>query len=299
MLTRRTLAAAALATPFAARIARAQVAAPYIVGGLSALPILDGTFALSLDFIPDAKNPEGEALLAAAGHSAMGPDPLPVNGFVVRRGNQVTLIDAGGGDLLGPTLGALPRKLEEAQVFHNTVNTIISTHLHADHVGGLLTSGGGARFPNAELVVQETEAAFWSDDGIMSRASADMQGFFKAARMTLAAYKGRTRLVNGAVDLVPGMTAMPLPGHTPGHMGVMLTDGSERMLIWGDIIHSTALQLPNPAWTVVFDVDPAVAAATRARILDVVAADKLRVAGMHMATAGRIERRAKGYALVA
>ena len=177
MLTRRTLTAAALATPFAARIARAQIAAPIIVGRLAAIPILDGTFALSLDYIPDAKNPEGEALLAA--------------------------------------------------------------------------------------------------------------------------YKGRTRLVNGAVDLVPGMTAMPLPGHTPGHMGVMLTDGSERMLIWGDIIHSTALQLPNPAWTVVFDVDPAMAAATRARILNVVAADKLRVAGMHMATAGRIERRAKGYALVA
>ncbi len=296
MLTRRRLTAAALTVPFAAN---AQVAAPYLLGGLAATPLLDGIFPLSLDLIPAAQNAEGEALLVAAGHPATGPDPLPVNGFVVRRGSQLTLIDAGGGSLLGPGLGALPRKLEEAQVFPGAVTTIISTHLHADHVGGLLTAGGAARFPNAELIVQSGEAAFWSDDGAMSRAPAGMQDFFKAARATLAAYKGRTRLVDGAAELVPGMAAVPLPGHTPGHMGVALTDGSERMLIWGDIIHSTALQLPNPAWTVVFDTDPAMAAATRARILDVVTSDQMRVAGMHMATSGRIERRPKGYALVA
>lgn len=295
LLTRRTLAVAALAVPFAAR---AQVVAPYIVGGMSAVPILDGLFPLSLDMIPDAKNAEGEALLAAAGRPASGPDPLPVNGFVIRRADQITLIDSGAGGLFGPGLGALPRKLEEAKIFPGAVTTIVVTHLHGDHVGGMLTADGTARFTNAELVLQESEAAFWSDDGAMSRGSADMQSFFKIARMALAAYRGRIRLVNGAADLAPGLVAMPLPGHTPGHMGVMLTDGSERMLMWTDTIHSAALQLPNPAWTVVFDADPAQAAATRARVLDVVAADRLRVAGSHMATAGRIERRAKGYALI-
>lgn len=295
MLSRRTLTAAALAVPFAAR---ARVAAPYTVGALSVLPVLDGVFPLTLDLIPGANNPEGEALLAAAGRPATGPDPLPVNGFVVLRGSQVTLVDAGGGTLLGAGLGALPRELEEAGVLPGVVTTIVATHLHADHVGGLMTPGGAARFPNAELVVQEAEAAFWSDDGAMSRAGAGAADFFKAARATLAAYKGRTRLVNGAAELVPGLTAMPLAGHTPGHMGVLVTDGPERLLIWGDIIHSTALQLPHPAWTVVFDVDPAAAAATRARVLDVVAAEKLRVAGAHMASAGQIEKRAEGYALV-
>lgn len=297
MITRRILTAAALTAPFAMS-ARAQVAAPYIVGGLSVLPVLDGIFPLALDAIPAAKNVEGEALLVAAGRPAMGPDPIPVNGYVVRRGSQITLVDAGAGTLFGPDLGKLPGRMEEAQVFPGAVTAIVCTHLHVDHVGGLMTSGGGARFANAELIVQEAEAAFWSDDAAMSRAGAGAADFFKAARATLAAYKGRTRLVNGAADLVPGLSAMPLAGHTPGHMGVLVTDGSERLLLWGDVIHSMALQLPRPDWTVVFDNDPAAAAATRARVLDVVAADKLRVTGMHMATAGRIERRAQGYALV-
>lgn len=300
MITRRTVlaatAASAAVAPFAAH---AQASTPELrVGGMAVFPLQDGIFPLSLDMIPDAKNPEGEALLAAGGRPAMGPDPLPVNGYLVRRGDEVTLIDAGGGALLGPTLGHLPALLETMGLAPGAVTRIISTHLHADHVGGLLTASGGARFPQAELIVQETEAKFWSDDGVRSRAPAGMDDFFTAARTTLAAYKGRTRLVNGSAELAPSMTAMPLPGHTPGHMGVLLVDGTERLLIWGDIIHSTALQLPHPAWTVVFDVDPATAAVTRARVLDASAADGVRVAGMHMAQQGRIEKRAEGYGLV-
>ncbi len=298
MIARRSLLAAAALTPFASL---AQTAAPtpaVLVGGFAVFPLLDGIFPLSLDMIPDAKNPEGEALLAAAGRPAMGPDPLPVNGYLVRHGTEVTLIDAGGGGLLGPTLGRLPALLETMGLAPVAVTRIISTHLHADHVGGLLTAGGGARFPQAELIVQESEAQFWADDAARAQAPKGMDDFFVAARTTLAAYKGRTRLVNGAAELAPGMTAMSLPGHTPGHMGVLLNDGTERLLVWGDIIHSTSLQLPHPAWTVVFDVDPAMAAATRARVLDMTASDGVRVAGMHMAQQGRIEKRVTGYALV-
>ncbi len=295
MIARRTLLAAAALTPFAVR---AQPAEGILVGSFAVFPLVDGIFPLSLDMIPGAKNPEGEALLAAGGRPAMGPDPLPVKGYLVRHGTEVTLIDAGGGGLLGPGLGHLPDLLETLGVPTVAVTRIISTHLHADHVGGLLTSGGGARFPQAELIVQETEAQYWTDDGMRSRAAPGMDDFFTAARTALTAYKGRTRLVSGPAELAPGMTAMPFPGHTPGHMGVLLTDGTARMLVWGDIIHSTALQLPHPAWTVVFDVDPALAASTRARVLDMTASDGIQVAGMHMAQQGRIERHGTGYALV-
>lgn len=155
-----------------------------------------------------------------------------------------------------------------------------------------------ARFPNAEVVVQEAEAAFWSDAGERSRADAVTSSFFDTASAVLKTYKGRVRLISGASELTPGVSTLPLPGHTPGHMGVLLEDAGERLLIWGDVIHSRILQMPHPEWTVVFDADKAQAEATRRRVLDMAAADHLPVTGMHLATRGMIERRGSGYVLV-
>ncbi len=296
-LSRRTLMTTALAAPAGAAFAQPD-SRVLIVGSMAVEPLLDGPFPLTLDLIPDANNAEGMALLAAAGLPAAGPDTLPVNAFVVRQAGRVTLIDGGAGGLFGPALGKMPERLAAANVGATQVEAILLTHLHADHVGGLVLPNGSARFPNAELVLQAGEAAFWTDDGNRSRAPTGNDAFFVAARAALNAYQGRLRLVSGAESLAPGMTAVPLPGHTPGHAGVLLEDGNERLLIWGDIIHSAALQLPRPEWAVVYDVDPALAAATRARVLEMAAADGVRVAGMHLATQGLIERRGAGYALV-
>ena len=296
-LSRRAILAATAGLPPLASAAWAQAASGLRVGGLTVTPLLDGVFPLALGMIPAASNPDGEALLAGAGLPRTGPAPLPVNAFAVMRGDRAWLLDAGSGTVLGPDLGKVPAALTGMGLDPARVEAVLLTHLHADHASGVTLPGGGARYPNAELIVQEAEVAFWTDDGARSRAPAGMDVFFEAARAALAAYAGRVRRVSGAAALAPGMTAVPLPGHTPGHMGVLLEDGGERLLVWGDVIHSTVLQLPNPAWTVVFDADPAQAAATRARTLDMAAADGVRVAGMHLATAGRVERRGAGYAL--
>jgi glyoxylase-like metal-dependent hydrolase (beta-lactamase superfamily II) len=299
-LSRRNLLAASALLPLGFRLpARAApVNGPYRVGAFTVTPLRDGLFPLEPSMIPAAESQSGQALLKEAGLPAKGPSPEPVNAFLIRRGDRHWLLDAGCGTVLGPGFDRVTAALAAEGVRPEQVHTIWLSHLHADHAGGLLTPDRLARFANAELVLQEREVAYWSDTAARVSAPAPLSPMFETAQAVLAAYPGRIRRVSGEAELASGIHALPLPGHTPGHMGVLIADGSERLLIWGDVVHSRILQMPHPDWTVIWDTDPAEAIATRRRILDRAAVDGLRVTGMHIATRGRIERADTGYALV-
>jgi glyoxylase-like metal-dependent hydrolase (beta-lactamase superfamily II) len=122
---------------------------------------------------------------------------------------------------------------------------------------------------------------------------------FMAGRTQVAPYKSRTRTHTGG-EVFPGVTAMPFPGHTPGHSGYMVASGKDSLLIWGDIIHIPEIQIPRPEVTMAFDIDPVQAAATRRRVFDMVATDGQAVAGMHMHFPGflHLVRRGDGYAMI-
>jgi glyoxylase-like metal-dependent hydrolase (beta-lactamase superfamily II) len=299
-LSRRTLLAGSALLPLAWRVpaAAAPASGPYRVGTVTVTPLCDGLFPLEPRMIPAAESQTGQALLKGAGLGAGGPSPEPVNAFLIRRGERHWLLDAGCGTVLGPGFNRVTAALAAEGVRPDQVETIWLSHLHADHAGGLLTPSGLAQFANAELVVQEREVSYWSDAGARASAPAALGPMFATAQAVLAAYPDRIRRVSGEAELAPGITALPLPGHTPGHMGVLIADGSERLLIWGDVVHSRLLQMPHPDWTVIWDTDPAEARATRRRVFDRAAADGLSVTGMHLAARGRIERADPGYALL-
>jgi glyoxylase-like metal-dependent hydrolase (beta-lactamase superfamily II) len=299
-LSRRTVLAASALLPLGLHgpAGAAAPGGPYRVGAFTVTPLRDGLFPLEPSMIPAAGAQAGQALLKEAGLPAKGPSPEPVNAFLIRRGTRHWLLDAGCGTVFGPGFDRVTTALAAEGLRPDEIETVWLTHLHADHAGGLLTPGRLARFPNAELVVQEREAAYWSDAGARASAPAAVSPMFETAQAVLGAYAGRLRRVSGEAELAPGIRALPLPGHTPGHMGVLVADGSESLLIWGDIIHSRLLQMPHPDWTVIWDTDPAEAVATRRRLLDRAAAEGFRVAGMHLATSGRIARTERGYALI-
>ncbi len=124
---------------------------------------------------------------------------------------------------------------------------------------------------------------YWNDDGARSRTPADLQRFFDAARTGIAPYAGKTRLLSHLdEEVVPGLTAIPLPGHTPGHPGYRVSSGPEELLIWGDIVHASALQFARPETSFALDVGMDVATATRLRTMDMAAADRVLIAGMHL-----------------
>ena len=157
------------------------------------------------------------------------------------------------------------------------------THLHIDHVGGLLTPDGKPVFAKADLLIAQAEGGFWLDEGNASAAPEAARGTFDVARRMTAPYGERMHLFTDNAPM-PGIEAMPLPGHTPGHTGYALGSGDQRLLIWDDIVHMPDIQCRR----VLAEGGFALAASER-----------LLVAGMHVHFPGfiRITSEGDGYAM--
>lgn len=268
-----------------------------VVTALNDGMIGDATFNF-FNLVTNLPKDAAEALHRAAFRAV--PPRLAVNAFLLHLADRIVLVDGGCGDAMGPTVGRLAANLAAMGVGPDDIGTILATHLHPDHVGGLVDGSGRATFPNAELVVHAADATYWSDDTVLAQATDEQdRQFVLLARATLAAYRDRTRTVTGG-QVLPGVTAVPAPGHTPGHTGWLVASGSETLLIWGDIVHLPGVQFAHPEAGMVFDVDGAQAIATRKRIMDMTATDRLRVAGMHLdfPCFGHVVRAGSSYAFV-
>ena len=223
-----------------------------------------------------------------------------MNAFLVRLSGQWALVDAGSGNSMGPTLGKLPDSLRAHGVAPDEIGTIFLTHLHPDHSNGLVDDAGQAVYPNAEIILHETEAGFWLDRDPSTGASERIRRNIAKTAATTGPYRKRMRPVSDG-EAVPGVSAVLLAGHTPGHTGWLIQSGGDGLLIWGDVVHFASIQIARPDTGLVYDVDPLAACATRRRMFDRVAADKLAVAGAHIDFPGfgTIVRKGTGFAFEA
>jgi glyoxylase-like metal-dependent hydrolase (beta-lactamase superfamily II) len=252
------------------------------VGDIEVTAILDGYIELGANLFPDAKLDEVNKLQAANFAPVGDSVRASVNAFVINTGDKLAIIDAGGRNLLGPTMGELPANLSAAGINPADVDLVIATHMHPDHIGGITTKNGAAAFENAQLVVHADEWDYWLSAENMSKAGESAAPFFQAAQASVTPYAKMVRKIVGDEEVIPGVRSVALPGHTPGHTGYMVTSGPDALLIWGDIVHSVILQFPHPNWSIAFDVSPEKGIATRKKAFDLAMTDRLLVAGMHL-----------------
>lgn len=269
------------------------------VGEVVVTALSDGYLDGTVEVLQNIDHGEAARMLAAAFRPGRRTS---VNCFAIHSAGRLALIETGSGNYLQPTAGKLRPNLAAAGIEAEAVEVVLLTHMHPDHSAGLTDPKTGRRlFPNAELVVHENEPRHWDDDAAMARASERAKKlYFQAAREQIAPYRNRLRLFSTGSELFPGVTALPLHGHTPGHCGYMISSGSESLLVWGDIIHVPEIQVPRPEVTMEFDTDPVAAAATRRRTFGMVANERLLVAGMHIHFPGfaHLVRNADGYVML-
>jgi glyoxylase-like metal-dependent hydrolase (beta-lactamase superfamily II) len=266
------------------------------LGDILVTTLSDGYLVGSMAVMQNIAVEESSAMLAAAFRPV--PRHTAVNTFLIRAGGRTALVDTGCGNRMAATAGRLLAHLAAVGVAPAEVDTVLLTHMHPDHSNGLTDEAGARLFPNAELAMHEAEPRFWLDDAHMARADENSRlRNFQHAREQIAPYA--KRLFAGG-EVFPGVTALPLPGHTPGHTGYLVASGGEQLLIWGDIIHVPEVQVPRPEVTMAFDIDPDQAAATRRRIFDQVASDRMLVAGMHIHFPGyaHLVREGQGYRML-
>jgi len=268
--------------------ARAPIAkdqAPYfyrfMVGQFQATVVSDGPLPLGE---PSAtmKGQTKEELAKALADNFLPTDQLILeqNALVLNTGNKLVLFDTGMGTAkaFGPTTGRLLKRLEEGKIPPAAIDDIICSHGHIDHIGGLADDKGKRYFPNATVWITKADYDFWTDE---SKLSGDLKLFIQHARQNLLPYKDRIKWIEDGKDVVPGVQAIVSPGHTVGHSIFIIKSGDKTLAVTADTTHHQIILTEKPRTEFSYDTDPKQAVASRLRVFDMVASQKIPLLAYH------------------
>lgn len=259
--------------------------------GITVFTVQDRPGSMSIDLF------SGPATLEQrAQYFTDGKTPSSISSFLLRLGGKAVLVDAGYGDL-GPGKSSFLESLAATGLKPEDIDLVLLSHMHTDHIGGLLLADGARRFPKARIHVSQPELEYWT--GLHGK---DPQNANAALAAKVMAAYGTDFAPPFALDkpLLPGLTPLSAIGHTPGHTVFLLESGGEKLLILGDLVHAASLQFPLPEECARYDMDREGAVAARKKILSLAADQGIPVVGMHLPYPGakKVIRSGEGFALV-
>jgi glyoxylase-like metal-dependent hydrolase (beta-lactamase superfamily II) len=271
----------------------------YKVGDIEAFSIHDGhnEFTFTEGFARNAKLDDVKAAVKAA----QGSDErirIPFTMTALRNGDRITLIDTGTGAQVSPTAGQYMANLQAAGIDHTKVSAVLISHFHGDHIFGLMAKDTNAQvFPNAQILVSETEYKHWTQPDLVDKVPEARKGLVRRIQATFPTWKNVSQFQWGK-EVVPGVTSVAAPGHTPGHTAFLVASGGQQLMVQGDVSNVAFLFAKNPNWHFAFDEDGPKAEETRRAMYDRVIADKAMIAGYHWGfpNVGTIAKDGNGYA---
>jgi glyoxylase-like metal-dependent hydrolase (beta-lactamase superfamily II) len=255
------------------------------IGDVDVIALSDGTKSAPTSTLVNITKPEVDLLMKKSFQEV--PFQASINAYLLKMGNKLVMVDAGTGELYGPTLSKLPASLRAVGYEPSQITDIFVTHIHTDHTGGLM-DGPTRLFPNAVIHASKKEVDHWFTPGNRENAIPFQKQYFDQAKAKFGAYleAGQVKTFDGAVELLPGLSSLPAPGHTPGHTFYVLESKGQKLVFLGDVMHIAEVQLPHPEAAMVFDVDPEQAAVTRKAALSDAVKNGYLVAFAHMSFPG-------------
>ncbi len=282
--------------------AQAQ-AAPHAfkIGAAEITVLSDGHMVQPLSVALPAAEANDVAALFASGRAAPEAFKLDVNIVIVKAPGALIVIDCGGTPDFMPAMGAFPERFERAGLKAEAVTHVLFTHAHPDHLWGVIDPlDEDTRFPNARHLITAAERDFWLQPGLADRVPETLQGMTLGAARRLKLLEQRIDTVRPDADIVPGVSLVPTPGHTPGHVSVLLSFGGTSLLVGGDALVNPIVSFERPEWPWGSDLDRDLGAATRRKLLDRLAAERTLLLGYHLPWPGigRVERKDTAYRFV-
>ncbi len=265
-------------------MANVQVPAAYRfkLGGFECTVVSDGPLKLGTFSAKLFKGMSQEWIDETVAANFLDKDDLTVeqNALVVNTGSKLVLIDTGMGfrKFYGPRTGHLLANLRGAGIDPKSIDVVVLSHAHPDHAWGLVGEDGKPNFPNAQIHVSQADFEYWTDE---AKLSSPLGRYIAPMRDTLVPLRDRIAFVNDGQEVVPGMQALATPGHTVGHTSFVISSQHSAIVYLGDLAHQPVLQMANPRSEFGRDTDPKQGVASRLRVFDMVAGEKIPILAYH------------------